>query len=727
MAWLFGLTMFASATLLFLVQPLIGKVLLPVVGGAPVAWNTCMVFFQAALLLGYGYAHWLTTHCSPRWQVRVHLLCLLGPLLLFGLSAPLQLPNWLHSLAATSHPVGWLLLTLCVVVGLPFTVLATTAPLLQRWYAAARPGHDPYVLYATSNAGSLLGLFAYPLVLEPWLPLAHQGTLWAGGYALVVALFVLVAGVVRPNSPTTAAAPSVPLTWRQCGGWLVRAAVPASLLLGVTAFLATDLAPVPLLWVVPLALYLLSFMLAFSPRWGWLIALARRLWPILTLFLMLTLAVKATEPLSVLVPLHLLTFAVVALVCHADLAARRPAPAQLTTFYLWLALGGVVGGLLNALLAPLVFATVAEYPLVLLAALLLRPGAWAWVDVALAAVIGGSAWGLIQVADYAGVPPGPTFTAIVYAGPLIVAFTFVDRPARFALALAGLWLASTFDYRVHGRPVWVERNYFGVVRVTEEPGQFRRLIHGNTVHGQQSFGYRAADGRHLPVAYYAARGGAGRVLRTPWGADAPPARVAVAGLGTGALAYYARPGDVWTFYELDPAVVRIACAANYFAFLSECRAAHTTHIIGDARLQLQTAPAGEYHVLIVDVFSSDAISLHLLTRESLALYFAKLAPGGLVLLHISNRYLDLEPIVDRLAEAGGYSARVYDDGSVPEHEAAQGVLPSQWVVLARNDADLGALASPRSGWSKLQRRPSWPVWTDDYSNLLRVVRWRTEQ
>lgn len=522
--------------------------------------------------------------------------------------------------------------------------------------------------------------------------------------------------------------------------WVVLSALPSSLLLGVTTHLSTDLAPVPLLWAVPLALYLLSFVIVFA-RWpAGPHRLVGRLTPTLLVFVVLSLLTGAAEPMGLIAGLHLAAFFGVCLVCHGELARDRPPAEQLTAFYFWMSLGGVLGGLFNALAAPVLFHKLGmvEYPLAVVLAGLVRPRGdgggppragdllWAAGLFAAAAVL------VLLVPGWVPVPAdgdSPAATAarlvrggLMYGLPAAVAFALVRRPVRYALCLAALFAAGTLDPGPLGQTLHMERNFFGVVRVTRSAdGRFVRLVHGTTLHGQQ----RADEsGPPRPMTYYHEKGPVGHLFR------ALPAdrlrRVGVVGLGTGAVAAYARPGQDWTFYEIDPAVVRIARDPRYFTFLSSCRADACEVVLGDARRQLARVPDGTLDLLILDAFSSDAIPVHLLTREALALYVRKLAAGGVLLLHVSNVHLDLPPLVARLAadHAPPLAVRYCQDATT-ESERADGKTASQWMVLARSDADLGPMAGGPH-WQPVAGPKPGPVWRDDFANVLSVWKWDEE-
>jgi hypothetical protein len=736
---LFGAAVLVGAALLFIIEPLIGRKLLPWFGGSPAVWNTSLVFFQAALLASYVYVHMATTRLGVRRQSLLHAGLLLV-VLLWGLQAG---GPWPPASAAPVHPTGELIALLLTTVGLPFFVVAGTAPLLQRWYAAIGPGgaRDPYFLYGISNLGSLVGLLAYPLAIEPNFALVEQERLWAIGYLVLALLMLAIAVAVwrsgRTSSPINSAeadrAGDDRPDLRSRLRWTALAFVPSSLLLGVTAFLTTDLAPVALVWVIPLALYLLSFVLVFARRplvpHTWMV----RALPPLVMTLVLVLAAGLVQPFWI--PVHLATFFVIALVCHGALARLRPPARGVTAYYLAIAVGGVLGGSVNALAAPIVFDRVAEYPLGVFLACLCLPGVGRDLtgrglarEGLVPLVIALAALGLVRnVGGLAGSRLGPLTVMLASGLAVLVLATAGTRPLRFALGVAAVLLAGGMSDGVDGRVVHRERTFFGVHRVTEitdQDGRLHRLFHGSTLHGQQRL---APAWQREPLAYYHRSGPIGQVFEVVQarpGAGAPargPLRVAVVGLGAGSLAAYARPGECWTFYEIDPAVVRIARDEHAFTFLRDCRAGTLDVVVGDARLRLRALHDGTADLLVLDAFSSDAIPTHLLTREAVRLYRAKLAEGGLIALHLSNRTVDLDPVVGQLARDAGLAARIRTDGTLTRAERAAGKSTSIWAVLAARPADLGPLASdPR--WRAPRLVPGDRVWTDDYCNLLGHLR-----
>ena len=743
---LFAITLFVSAFLLFLVQPMMGRMILPKLGGTPAVWNACMVFFQAVLLAGYGYAHASTAWLGSRRQAMIHFLVLLLPLLVLPV---LISDDSFRGTGSSDNPIGLVLMLLTTSIGLPFFVVSTTGPLLQRWYADT--GHpsakDPYFLYAASNVGSLLALIAYPLLVEPQLLLVSQSNLWAWGYGVYAVLVVCCGLALNRSSLATQVEeastpiPAPSLTWTRKLSWVFLAFVPSTLLLGATTYVSTDIAPIPLLWIVPLSLYLLSFILVFSKKQLIPHAVSTKLLPICILLLTMVLSTGATElkglPLWPLLFLHLATFFFTSMVGHGEMALDRPAACQLTEFYLWMSVGGVLGGLFNALLSPILFqhTGLTEYPVaIVLACFLQLPAVLArqskdsktrsnaiYKDIAWPVGVGMFAAAFIVLSGRMGLEAGPLRTGLSFGLPCLVAYTFVGNPLRYGLGIAAIFLAGAIN--PDQKLLHLERNFFGVVKVADitspEGVRFRALFHGTTVHGQVSLENKDDDGRHEPSTYYHKTGPIGE-FSSGWIKSRPKGqRVAGVGLGTGSLAYYARSGDEWTFYEIDPAMQRVAENPQYFPFMSECRAGVPKVILGDARLKLHDAADSSIDLLILDAFSSDSIPMHLMTRQAFALYKRKLKDDGAITLHVSNRYLDLWPIAAKLAEDAGLVIWGRHDRASGESQK-MGKYTSQWLILAHREQDLfpegGSL--DRSRWESVKSNPNTPLWTDDFSNLL---------
>jgi spermidine synthase len=729
----FTLSMFASALLLFLVEPMVARMLLPLLGGTPAVWNTCLVFFQLVLLAGYLYAHAAMRWMGRRTQLAVHIAVVVAALLVLPVSiSPRGMPT------ALENPAQWILLTLAAIVGLPFFALSASTPILQKWFTQTshKSAADPYFLYAASNAGSLVGLLGYPLLVEPILPLSLQTHIWSFGYAGLLALVAMCAALVwRARAATahqdtgqdadenTGKGAHGSLALRTRARWVALAFVPSSLMLGVTTALTADVPAIPFFWVLPLAIYLLSFVLVFAkkppvPRE----MLVRRL-PFLILIALIPTVTKTRLPIALLLVLYLLVLFAVAMVCHGELARSRPGISRLTEFYLWISLGGVLGGIFNSLIAPVVFSSVVEFPLALILAALLRivpdmkgnskrtrTGDWL-----LPALLGFSMAAVIAVVRHQGIKPGLLANSLIFGYSILWCLSFGRRPLRFALGLTAVLLASSTWTGQFGRILHTERSFFGVSRVTNENAdQFRYLFHGGTIHGTQSL-----DKAHSrePLAYYTKTGPVGQVFE-----ELSADNVAIVGLGAGAMACYMRSGQALTWYEIDPSVKRIATDPRYFTFLSQC-APEARIVMGDARLSLRAAQDGSYSLIILDAFSGDSVPVHLLTREALQLYMKKLAPGGALAFHISNLYLDLAPTLGNQARDARLVSLVRDDTAVSQAEMDGGKFPSRWLVMARSERDLGGLARD-ARWRPAPMKRGTRVWTDDYSNLLGMIRWR---
>jgi hypothetical protein len=756
---LYAVTLFAGATLLFAMQPMVGKMILPLLGGTPAVWSTCLVFFQAALLGGYAYAHVISARLRLSRQVPVHLIVLALPFLVLPLAVN---PGLLRG--GEVNPVLDVLTLLSVSVGLPFLAVSATAPLLQQWFT--RTGHpaarDPYFLYAASNLGSMLALLGYPTLVEPHLHLQGaswltQTRLWTAGYVGLVLLVALCALTLRwkPAGATTVEPPEERPAWPRRLYWIALAFVPSSLLLGVTTYITTDLAAVPLLWVLPLAIYLLTFILAFG-RWPRrlhrVVVAATPPMVLLVIFLMVS---SLPERIWITVLWHFGLLFVVALAAHGELAQDRPAPRHLTEFYLLMSIGGVLGGLFNALLAPLVFRSLIEYPLMMILAcvLLLAPrtpalglGAGAGRALGLVAIVAALALVLYSESikvrtdfafvarvlelsrDWVGTWLDPVERAankfMIYGPPLVLAGFLGRRPLHLGLALGAVLLISGYVDARNNDQIRQSRSFFGVVRISRDHDAtgYTELRHGTTLHGRQSL---ESARRAQPLSYYQPKGPVGQLFeeldRRP-----APLSIAVVGLGTGTLAAYARPGDRVTFYEIDRLVRDVAFNPRYFTYAADARdrAVSVRLELGDARIRLETVkrerPQERYDVILVDAFSSDAIPVHLITREAFRLYFDMLAPRGILALHISNRYLRLEPVVANLAEDGRYAAMVQhgDTGDI------RGGVEASWAILGRRPEDFGALASDlRWTEASLDPQPAVGIWSDDFHNLLSVFKW----
>jgi len=730
-AILFAVAVFTSACLVFVVQPMATKLILPTLGGSPSVWNAAMVFFQTALLAGYGYAHLLQRIGSMRRQVAVHL----GLLLIAALFLPLRISGLLGD-PDPSAPTLWMLATLTLSLGAPFAVLSATAPLLQAWYARASAGRagrsDPYVLYAASNLGSFLALLAYPVLIEPLVSLSSQRWGWTLGYGLFVLMVVGLGLVVWRRRETVAAEPAPLATgpriaWRERGLLILLAAAPSSLMLGVTAHLSTDVASAPFLWVIPLALYLLTFVIAFQAR------------PIIPLHLTLAIqagtlaacaalaAFRTTEWLFVF-GVNLTAFFFTALMCHQRMAERRPAPGRLTEFYLLLSLGGVLGGVFNALIAPVVFDMVWEYPLVLVAVGLLRP--WgrremrSWEIICcvvgvLIAVAGPLGLALVRYApDIRAVVPDHELVRIAQAVlgvAALFAFLLRDRAMMFtvvigAMVWSGYHVARGYDW------VLTERSFFGVMRVASTPieglnGPVHVLMHGTTLHGAQA---QAARYRCMPTLYYATSTPLGQAALMTQAGRPDGAVIGVVGQGSGAMAAYKRVQDRMSFFEIDPMVDRLSRDPRWFSFINGCAEGPIRTVLGDARLTMEREAPASYDLLIIDAFSSDAVPTHLLTVEAIAGYLRLLKPEGVVVLHLSNR--NLEITLPAEAAAAALKAPALHQIYIERRDAASmSESSTEALIVGKSEAALAPYRQdPR--WRTLEATGVRP-WTDDYVNL----------
>jgi hypothetical protein len=829
----YTITIFLSAALLFLVQPMIAKMVLPMLGGSPSVWITAMVFFQAILLAGYAYAHALCRWMGPRSAAIAHGVVVVLPIALL----PIALPAWTTTGAAgeSAGQAGtmgsqslWLLLVLLVAVGGPFFVLSSTGPILQRWFSQTDHVHakDPYFLYAASNVGSLLALLAYPVLLEPMSRLSEQRLGWSIGYgAFAIAMWVCAAVLIKrkthgaepgekpskkPSEKTNANTERAdeqpePIALRQRLFWVLLAFVPSSLMLGVTNTITTDIASVPLLWIVPLALYLLTFVLAFARRQFVPMASLSRLLPILAVALVVVVLRQARTPAGPILGLHLAFFFFAALVCHTRLAGLRPSAARLTEFFLFVSIGGVLGGVFNALVAPFVFNTVAEYPIVIVLACLLRPairgkessgepvssrkasGLSATrrgriLDLALpvALLVAMLAMEFILNPGQSGRSAGANAAILIATVglPALAVFLLSSVPLRFAGAVAASLIVAQVTSDLGGERLHIRRTFFGVYRVSRDPiprpiptitglasplgDVLITFSHGTTQHGQQSPAMP-----HLPLGYYHPDGPIGHVF-TALNASAVntrdknnvapsepdrPGPVALIGLGAGALAAYGQQDQPFDVYEIDQAVVDIARNTDWFTYLSDSKAA-LSYTIGDGRIKIASAPDNHYSLIVLDAFSSDAIPVHLLTKEAFAVYLSKLQPDGLIAVHITNRHLDLKPVVAAAARDLGLAGLDWFD--VPADPALTqrltGRTISHWIVLARTSDTLmpiyrpsggrdgggrtaggatggmagsitSSMAGSIAGWEPLTVEPNARAWTDDFSNIIGALRW----
>jgi hypothetical protein len=731
---IFAITVFASAALVFLVEPMVAKLVLPRLGGSPSVWNTSLAFFQVALLVGYGYAHALQRLKSLRAQALIHA----AALLLATVALPLRI-NELVGPPSSNHPTLWLLGVLTVSIGAPFAILSATAPLVQAWHARTfgeGEGKEPYVLYAASNLGSLLALIAYPLIVEPSLTLHDQRWGWSGGYlAFILLIAGLAVSVIRAggaSAPVESHAPtSPPIPWRERLTWVALAAIPSSLMLGVTTYITTDVASAPFLWVLPLALYLLSFIIAFQTK----PAISRDktlLFQAAAVAACTALLPFGSNDFALLLPIHLAAFFLTALMCHQALVARRPEPARLTEFYFWMSLGGVVGGSFNAFLAPVIFSNVWEYPLVLALACLVRPWGEGKLD--------RRTWFLV-ILGVAGAVATPVLNNLVLphalAKPMIGAFTQADVVGLAVKVCLGAAVIAAFlasrralpffivitmlSIGAHGAAertdtVQTWRSFFGVLKqsgsnVPAVGGPVKMLAHGTTLHGAQ-----AADPRWEcnPLVYYAPSTPIGQVFLAQQ-REKPALRIGAVGLGTGSVAAYVRPGDRLTFFEIDPLVIRISSDPAHFSYTTHCAKGPVNYVLGDARLTVARQPTDVFDILLIDAFSSDSVPTHLLTTEAVRGYLTHVKPDGVLILHLSNRNLDLNGPAQAVAKAAGGVALIERFRPGPNTDRGGWPSPEDAVIVARSPAGLARFSHDRR-WQPTEPDKVRP-WTDDYTNL----------
>jgi SAM-dependent methyltransferase/MFS family permease len=659
-----------SSFLLFLVQPLIARLILPWFGGGAAVWTTCMLFFQSLLLAGYAYAHASNAKLAPRRQAILHIALLAAAAATLPI-APAE--SWKP--LGDEEPVSAILLLLAAAVGLPYLLLSATSPLVQAWFARARAGANPYRLFALSNAASLAALIGYPLVVEPFLSNGEQ----VAGWSWLFALFALLCAVLAWKSATPmaageAAAPDAPAPSRSdVLHWLALSATGSVMLLAVTNHVTQNVAAIPLLWLAPLTLYLLTFILAFEGGlyrseifWSfclaWLMGMA---WLLVDTTYQFDLAVQLGMFLSGLF--------VTCLFCHGELYRLRPAPRHLTAFYLTVSAGGALGGLLVAVVAPLAFNAYHELGLAMIAV---------------------------------------AFLAALRCATLHLVARNMSLAVLMGVTGAAIYDGLRFSQDVH----LASRNFYGVLRVKEygtagEESHLRRLLHGVIMHGEQ---YLHPDRRNTVTSYYQHSSGIGAALLAR--RDRPGAmRVGVIGLGTGTLAAYGRKGDTYRFYDINPRVMEVA--AREFSYLADSEAAIELEL-GDARLSLEREPPQQFDVLAIDAFSSDAIPVHLITREALALYLRHVKPDGIVAFHVSNRFLELVPVVARLARENGVHAVAVFEGSDDDESRTQ----SDWVLVSRDPAALAGKEIEAAGAEPAEDREDLRTWTDDYSNLIQILK-----
>ncbi|MEC9093479.1 MAG: fused MFS/spermidine synthase [Planctomycetota bacterium] len=754
MLFSFRLAIFLGAGLLFLIQPLFAKMVLPMLGGSPGVWNVCMLFFQGMLLAGYAYAHLSHRFLGGKGQVLLHLFVLTAVLFLPPIAMSHQ---W--SPPEKETPIFWLLALLFSVVGAPFFAVSATSPLLQQWFAQTQHQRstNPYFLYSASNAGSIVALLAYPFLIERILAVDSQAYLWRGIYigffvSMVVCAFLVLkskGSLVRPDRETLGAEEDAVVNWKQRSLWISLAFVPSSWMLGVTSFLTTDISPIPILWIIPLSLYLITFIIAFADRpilsRDWLL----RLFPIAMLILVATTLFKGG---MLLMGLHLVFFFLGAMSCHFELARQKPKAHHLTEFYFWIAVGGLLGGVFNGLLAPMVFPWILEYPITLMIACMLcptfEPNAQArsqlfplpsngnpqgkkkkrknktnenWHDPLASKIkLGTFVFFVLALALLANTLEFQgtvvlVLTTIIGLAALCICF-FLNRPVWFALPLGVVLIVAKLEPPQSGEKVlYTGRGFFGVNRVVAGPqGSQIRLYHGATVHGIQN----AAPGRpeihDQPTSYYHRTGPLGMIFQQAQKIK-PLEHVGIVGLGAGTAVTYLQSGQRFTFFEIDAIVKQIAENPDYFSFLQKAGAENYDIVLGDGRLKISQEKIGSFDMLVFDAFSSDAIPIHLLTKQAVELYASKLSDDGLMAFHISNLHFDLEPILGDIAFSLGFETVTCHDREISDDEMMEGKAAASYVVIAK-DLDRSGLSN-HVKWKRTRRTQHGQPWTDDFSNV----------
>jgi hypothetical protein len=723
----YATAIFLSAALLFAVQPMFTKMVLPRLGGTPSVWSVAMVFFQAVLLAGYAYAHALTRYLPGKRSIVVHLAVMLAATLFL----PLAIAPWWGRPPTDATAALWLLGLFTVSIGLPFFALSANGPLLQAWFA--RTDHpaaaNPYFLYAASNIGSFLALLSYPFVLEPLTALGQQTVGWTVLFFVLMGLIAwcgwLMLRSARSADAQVAAAAAEPApTWRAALRWIALAAVPSALLISVTSHISTDIAAAPFMWVVPLALYLVTFVIVFSTRpilrHEWMVAIE----PMFIVALVGIMVLDIRQYLLWLLALNVATFFVITMVCHGELARSRPAARHLTAFYMWMSAGGVIGGIFAGLIAPNIFNSVIEYPALIVLAILCRPGLQMPSDTRTRLLWLGAA-AVVAVVAFPGlteryVTDEKTFNWTI--GAMLVVAGLVSRePLPFASVIAVVFIIGQ-AYRPDSEVRETMRSFFGVHKVTETAdGRFRVFLHGTTIHGAERLRDDAGEpitGKPPMISYYHENSPMGVTVKAVRARVGGPIKVAVVGLGTGTFACFSEPGDAFKFYEIDASVEKLARNPEKFTYIARC-APDIPVVLGDARLTLAESP-DKYDLMVLDAFTSDAIPIHLMTREAMATYVSKLAPGGIVIMHVSNRHMELASVVAGIAHANGLVSRMNNRAARDEEDDAKYLFTSTVVISAREEKDFGELLEDKD-WFALDIDPEQRIWTDDYSNVVGAI------
>ncbi len=723
----FALTLFVSAFLLFSVQPFFAKMVLPLLGGSPAVWSVAMVFFQAMLLAGYLYAHFVSRYLTPRIAAFIHLFVMAAALLFM----PIAVPAGWETPPDQGQPF-WLLGLFAVSVGLPFFAVSANGPLLQDWFAKSGHPHsdDPYFLYGASNLGSFASLFLFAALIEPRLAVPEISQGWMGGFIVLVALIIVCAvfsgsGYFPSKNSDMVRAQSIltmPVSKLQVAKWIGLSFIPSGLLVAVTAHISTDVAATPFVWIIPLAIFLLTFVFAFARRRIFSVSVLSASTTILAVGALASATVGYMMPVLPNLLLNLVFFFSAALLCHTVLVDQRPAPDRLTTFYLWMSFGGVLGGIFTSILAPFIFTRIVEYPILVILSLFCIPDTWqgnkkllilaSCAAAILATIISNPAFADAYVRDH------KIIFIMAFCVFAIFSHLYLLRDQSWLIVqiilISGLLFGSTGAKEI----ISIERSFFGVISAYESPDKkYILMSHGSTVHGAME---KTDDGKKPePLTYYHRSGGIAKSLfaaQQKWGL-APLGRnanVGVIGLGTGSILCHRKPNEDWVSFEIDAAVTAMASDPSIFRFVPEC-GQNDPIIIGDARLKIAEQPDGKFDYLLIDAFSSNSIPVHLMTDEAFQLYFSKMAHDGVLAIHISNRYLELASIIQAIAAKNGYSGRIgaFD---VDEKQRQMHIDSSLVVVLAKTEAALGSMTQNQQ-WSKLPDLGTKP-WTDNSSDLL---------
>jgi predicted O-methyltransferase YrrM len=723
---LFSLVIFVNAFLLFWIEPLFSKTLLPIFGGSASVWTTAVFFYQLLLLLGYLYAHLIDRHLNFTAQWILQLVLLTAALIW----APMGPDSLTLAGGFKLGSISRQMLIMLTHLGLPFFTICTFSTLLQRWFSRLpeKSARDPYFLYTVSNWGSISALILFPFLLEPRLGTVVQFELWRAGLVLLLLLVAVSGAWVRVKGTTertTEKATGSKPSWMRLGRWTLWAFIPAGMMLAITTLISVDLVSFPLLWIVPLLIYLLTFVLAFSKRFVFPLSGLRKGFIVTTVFALFAWLTEIERPLWLILLLFLAQLFFCSLYYHRRLYEDRPAVGQLTLFYLCTSVGGVLSGAFNSIVAPLCFTTIFEFPLLTALSLLvlveaagdfsdfLRRGRERWLALTIAVL----AFGMTALSNWITLDPYVVWMTVIYAVPLMLALALEKKPAGLALALILIMVSSAFMVPLWGRVELKRRNAFGTLSVVRDEAKgMVKLFHGTTQHGIER---RTVGSESLPLAYYHPSGPCGIIFKALYRDDSPK-RVSLIGLGIGSQLAYARPHDDWTVFEIDPNVIDIATDARYFSYWSRCPASKRL-VAGDGRIMLSLDESGPYDLIIVDAFNSDAIPLHLLTREAFSLYLSRLKGDGLIALHVTNRNIDLLEQLQHLASALDLTAL----SMVDTDDSLEGKFASHWVLFgsARRILDLGIEIGPVTSW--ILPRVSKPrPWRDDWNNLLGVIRWR---